>query len=73
VAKKVASAIDRAGGDVVVSDCHRVNGGIVQEPDRTPQHPLSTLTRACGIIADLRPRRAANQRGDHGPGPVRVL
>jgi len=52
VAKKMATAIDRAGGDVVVGDCHLANGGIVQETGREPQHPLSTLARAYGIPED---------------------
>ena len=52
VARKMATAIDRAGGDVVVGDCHLANGGIVQETGRTPQHPLSTLARAYGIPED---------------------
>lgn len=52
VAGKMARAIDKAGGDVVVGDCHLANGGIVQETGRTPQHPLSTLARAYGIPED---------------------
>jgi len=52
VARKMAGAIERAGGDVVVGDCHLANGGIVQETGRTPQHPLSTLARAYGIPED---------------------
>ena len=52
VARKMATAIERAGGDVVVGDCHLANGGIVQETGREPQHPLSTLARAYGIPAD---------------------
>lgn len=52
VAKKMATAIGKAGGDVVVGDCQLANGGIVQETGRTPQHPLSTLARAYGIPED---------------------
>jgi Fe-S oxidoreductase len=52
VARKMARAIDKAGGDVVVGDCHLANGGIVQETGRTPQHPLSTIARAYGIPED---------------------
>ncbi|HEX6418790.1 MAG TPA: heterodisulfide reductase-related iron-sulfur binding cluster [Acidimicrobiales bacterium] len=52
VARKMAAAIDRAGGDVVVGDCQLANGGIVQETGRTPQHPLSTVARAYGIPED---------------------
>jgi Fe-S oxidoreductase len=49
VARKMANAIDKAGGDVVVGDCHLANGGIVQETGRQPQHPLSLMARAYGI------------------------
>jgi glycerol-3-phosphate dehydrogenase subunit C len=52
VAKKLAGAIDRAGTDVVVGDCHLANGGIVQETGRCPQHPVSTMARAYGIPED---------------------
>jgi glycerol-3-phosphate dehydrogenase subunit C len=52
IAAKMAKAIERAGGDVVVGDCHLANGGIVQETGRTPQHPMSTLARAYGIPED---------------------
>jgi glycerol-3-phosphate dehydrogenase subunit C len=52
VARKMANAIDKAGGDVVVGDCHLANGGIVEETGRTPQHPLSTIARAYGIPED---------------------
>ncbi|HEX6424941.1 MAG TPA: heterodisulfide reductase-related iron-sulfur binding cluster, partial [Acidimicrobiales bacterium] len=52
VARKMGAAIDKAGGDVVVGDCHLANGGIVQETGRTPQHPLSTIARAYGIPED---------------------
>jgi hypothetical protein len=45
VAKKMGNAIDKAGGDVVIGDCHLANGGIVQETGRTPQHPLMTIAR----------------------------
>lgn len=49
VARKMGSAIERAGGDVVVGDCHLANGGIVQETGRTPEHPLSVVARAYGF------------------------
>jgi Fe-S oxidoreductase len=52
VARKMGAGIDKAGGDVVVGDCHLANGGIVQETGRTPQHPLSTIARAYGIRED---------------------
>src|SRR5215471_8763766 len=52
VARKMKAAIERAGGDAVVGDCHLANGGIVQETGRTPQHPLSALARAYGIPED---------------------
>jgi Fe-S oxidoreductase len=49
VARKMASAIEKAGGDVVAGDCHLANGGIVQETGRQPVHPVSLLARAYGI------------------------
>jgi glycerol-3-phosphate dehydrogenase subunit C len=52
VARKMATAIDKAGGDVVAGDCHLANGGIVQETGRQPQHPLSLVARAYGIPED---------------------
>jgi glycerol-3-phosphate dehydrogenase subunit C len=52
VARKMADTIDRAGGDVVVGDCHLANGGILQETGRRPQHPLSLMARAYGIPED---------------------
>jgi glycerol-3-phosphate dehydrogenase subunit C len=52
VAKKMATAIDKAGSDVVAGDCHLANGGIVQETGREPQHPLSVMARAYGIPED---------------------
>jgi Fe-S oxidoreductase len=49
VAKKMAAAITKAGGDVVAGDCHLANGGIVQETGRQPVHPVSVVARAYGI------------------------
>jgi Fe-S oxidoreductase len=49
VARKMAVAIEKAGGDVVAGDCHLANGGIVQETGRQPVHPVSLLARAYGI------------------------
>lgn len=52
VARKMARAIDQAGGEVVAGDCTLANGGIVQETGRVPQHPVSLLARAYGIPED---------------------
>ncbi len=49
VAKKMATAIERAGADVVAGDCHLANGGILQETGHQPVHPLQVLARAYGI------------------------
>lgn len=49
VARKMAAAIEKAGGEVVAGDCHLANGGIVQETGREPVHPISLLARAYGI------------------------
>jgi Fe-S oxidoreductase len=52
VARKMAKAIERAGGDVVAGDCHLANGGIVQETGRRPIHPVSLVARAYGIAEE---------------------
>lgn len=49
VARKMATAIESAGNEVVTGDCHLANGGIVQETGRQPTHPLQFLARAYGI------------------------
>ena len=52
VAKKMASAIERAGNEVVAGDCHLANGGIVQETGQQPVHPVSLVARAYGLADD---------------------
>jgi Fe-S oxidoreductase len=52
VAKPMAEAIERAGNDVVVGDCHLANGAIVQETGKRPMHPLQFVARAYGIPAE---------------------
>lgn len=52
VARKMAEAIDRAGGEQVAGDCHLANGGILQETGRQPVHPISLVARAYGIEED---------------------
>jgi glycerol-3-phosphate dehydrogenase subunit C len=52
VARKMAAAIAKAGGEVVAGDCHLANGGIVQETGRQPVHPISIVARAYGIPED---------------------
>ena len=49
VAKKMASAIEKAGTDTVAGDCHLANSGIVQETGRCPCIPLQLVARAYGI------------------------
>jgi glycerol-3-phosphate dehydrogenase subunit C len=49
VARKMATAIEKAGSDVVAGDCSLANGGIVQETGRQPQHPISLVARAYGL------------------------
>jgi glycerol-3-phosphate dehydrogenase subunit C len=49
VAKKMASAIDKADSEVVAGDCNLANGGIVEETGREPLHPLQVVARAYGI------------------------
>lgn len=43
VAKKLATAIEKADDDLVAGDCHLANGGIVQETGKAPVHPLQVL------------------------------
>ena len=52
VARKMADALDRAGGDVVAGDCHLANGGINDATGRQPIHPIEFVARAYGIEAD---------------------
>jgi len=49
VAKKMVSAIERAGNDVVVGDCSLANGAIVEQTGSTPMHPVQFMARAYGI------------------------
>jgi glycerol-3-phosphate dehydrogenase subunit C len=49
VAQKMVKALDKAGGDAVVGDCHLANGAIVEATGRQPVHPVSFLARAYGI------------------------
>lgn len=49
VAKKMATAMQKAGGDVIAGDCSLANGGIVLETGKVPIHPVSFLARAYGI------------------------
>src|SRR5690606_23651839 len=63
VAKKMATAIDKADNEAVAGDCTLANGGIVQETGRIPLHPMQQLARAYGIpeeptAAELRARVA---------------
>ena len=46
---KLATAIEKAGNEVVAGDCSLANGGIVQETGKKPVHPLSFVARAYGI------------------------
>jgi glycerol-3-phosphate dehydrogenase subunit C len=52
VARKMATAIDKAGNDTVAGDCHLANGGILQETGRQPVHPIQVVARAYGIPAE---------------------
>jgi Fe-S oxidoreductase len=52
VAKKMATAIDKADGDAVAGDCSLANGGIELETGQTPIHPLSFMARAYGLPDD---------------------
>ncbi|MDH3755808.1 MAG: heterodisulfide reductase-related iron-sulfur binding cluster [Acidimicrobiia bacterium] len=52
VAKKMATAIDKADSEAVAGDCTLANGGIVLETGRTPQHPIQQVARAYGIAEE---------------------
>jgi Fe-S oxidoreductase len=49
VAKKMASAINRAGNDTVAGDCSLAHIAIVQETGKSPVHPVQLFARAYGI------------------------
>jgi glycerol-3-phosphate dehydrogenase subunit C len=49
VARKMATAIDKAGNETVAGDCHLANGGILQETGRQAVHPVQFVARAYGI------------------------
>jgi glycerol-3-phosphate dehydrogenase subunit C len=49
VAKKMASAINKAGNDTVAGDCSLAHIAIVQETGKDPVHPIQLFARAYGI------------------------
>jgi glycerol-3-phosphate dehydrogenase subunit C len=49
IAKKMATAIERADNDVIAGDCNLANGGILQETGIQPVHPIQVVARAYGI------------------------
>jgi glycerol-3-phosphate dehydrogenase subunit C len=49
VAVPLASAIEKAGSEVVAGDCQLANGAITQETGAVPLHPLQLIARAYGI------------------------
>ncbi len=52
VAKKMASAIDKADSDAVAGDCALANGAIVLETGEAPLHPMQMLRRAYDLPAE---------------------
>ncbi len=52
VAKKMVSAIEKAGNDTVAGDCALANTGIVQETGKQPVHPIQLIARAYGIAEE---------------------
>lgn len=52
VGRKLAGALERAGGDAIAGDCQLANGGILDETGRQAVHPLSLVARAYGIPED---------------------
>jgi Fe-S oxidoreductase len=55
ITKKLATELERAGGDVVAGDCHLANTAITEQTGRIPQHPIQVMARAYGIPPE-RPR-----------------
>ncbi len=52
IAGKLADEIERAGGDIVMGDCHLANTAITEQTQRVPVHPLQVIARAYGIPAE---------------------
>lgn len=52
VARKMTTAIEKAGNEVVVGDCTLANGAIKLENGLDAQNPVSFLARAYGIEAE---------------------
>ncbi len=49
MAEKLAEMIERADGDVVVSDCHLTNTTIAEQTGLTSVHPLQVVAHAYGL------------------------
>jgi Fe-S oxidoreductase len=49
VAKKMRTAMEKAGVDVIAGDCSLANTGIVEETGTQPVHPIRIVARAYGI------------------------
>ena len=52
VAKKMATAITKAGSESIAGDCTLANGGIVLETGVQPLHPIQQFARAYGITEE---------------------
>jgi glycerol-3-phosphate dehydrogenase subunit C len=52
VAKKMVTAMEKAGTEVIAGDCSLANGGIVEETGTKPVHPISLVARAYGITEE---------------------
>ena len=49
IGRKLGDEIIKAGGDVVVGDCHLANGAINEQTGQVSLHPLQVVARAYGI------------------------
>lgn len=49
VAQPLKRDIEKAGGHLVMGDCHLANTAITEETGRRPVHPIQALARAYGI------------------------
>jgi glycerol-3-phosphate dehydrogenase subunit C len=53
IGRKLGQAIEQAGGDVVMGDCHLANGVIIEQTSRVPLHPMQVIARAYGITEEV--------------------
>lgn len=52
MAERLGDEIRKAGGDIVVGDCHLANTAIEEQTGEAPLHPLQLVARAYGIAPE---------------------